>query len=40
MTNFITAALLAALVAGVAYGLVATGPDCPDMPETYLGWCE
>ena len=40
MTNFLIAALIAAATVFVGYGMIATGPNCPGMPETYLGWCE
>ena len=27
-------------VAAVGYGLQATGPNCPGMDPSYLGWCK
>ena len=30
----------ASMLLAVAYGLVSTGPDCPGMDPSYIGWCK
>lgn len=41
MSTAAVAVFAAALaLCAVMYGVLSTGPNCPGMDPSYLGWCE
>lgn len=40
MTSVATTVIAAALVLSVIYGIFSTGPNCPGMDPSYIGWCK